>query len=257
MTIRWASCDFTARIDRATRAEWEVWRKQAADAYVERGDLPGPWGYDYPDNMNANNPDIGRYAAFCHGYRRLKVTESMRAKLRALWPADRPRFWALPNEEDMKIRSIISDPNESRPPGIGSWAGRYGSPSESTSGLPIRSGRTVGRPPHLPTRWPTETYPFVWPPVLAALPLVVSQAPADTYVQKADLRDGALNGFATCQNRNDLFRPLDPLWQSKRHVFAVDEHVVRVRQGGSIHLLRPLIFIERDESVFIFFLAHI
>jgi len=29
-----------ARIDRATRADWEAWRKKAEDAYVQRGALP-------------------------------------------------------------------------------------------------------------------------------------------------------------------------------------------------------------------------
>ncbi|HET9395626.1 MAG TPA: hypothetical protein VFO36_06180, partial [Nitrospiraceae bacterium] len=145
-----------ARIDRATRGEWERWRKQAAESYIEQGVLPGPWGYDYPES----DPNIDRYVSSCQGYSRLKLPENLREKLRSLWPAERPRFWALHSENDNKILALISDPTQPSPPGVGPWRVRFGTPNNTiASGLPTRSGSTVGRAPHIPSRWPTENYP--------------------------------------------------------------------------------------------------
>src|SRR5262249_47711925 len=181
-----------ARIDRATREEWEAWRKRAADDYVQRGALPGPWGYDYPVDRS-NGP---KYASGCDGYKRLKLPQNMRERVRALWPAEHPRFWTLPNEDDGKIAEIISDPKQPSPPSVGRWSVRFGAPADSAAdGAPLRSGRRVGRRGHTANRWPTETYPFLWPPMSSALPLVAPPpiAPSDVYVQKLDFRDGALN----------------------------------------------------------------
>jgi hypothetical protein len=246
-----------ARIDRATRSEWEAWRKRAADEYVQRGALPGPWGYDYP----VRDPEGLEYAAWCGGYSRLKLPENMREKFRALWPPEHPRFWTLPNQDDGKIREFISDPNQPSPPGVGRWAHRFGTLGDSYSnGAPLRSGRWVGRGPHSPTRWPTETYPFLWPPMSSAIPLIATRptAPSDVYVQKLDFRDGALNGFAACQNRSDLnglaIEKVDPGWQKhKRHLFMVDDQVVRVGRAEPIRMLQPAFVLERDEYVFIRF----
>ena len=250
-----------ARIDRATREEWEAWRKRAADDYVQRGALPGPWGYDYPDNLNINNPDAPKYVAWCGGYRRLKLPEDMREKLRALWPAERPRFWALANEEEGKIREIISDPKQPFPPSVGRWFIRFGIPGDSPAdGAPLRSARRVGSRGQSAVRWPTEIYPFLWPPITSAVPLISPRptAPSDVYVQKLDFRDGALNGFAACQNRWDLsglaIEQVDPGWRkAKRQVFMVDDQVVRVGHGEPIRLLQPRFVQERDEYVFIKF----
>jgi|SRR5215216_384587 len=43
-------------VDSATRADWEAWRKKSAEEYVQRGVLPGPWGYDFP---NVPEPALG------------------------------------------------------------------------------------------------------------------------------------------------------------------------------------------------------
>jgi hypothetical protein len=250
-----------ARVDRATRAEWEAWRQQAAEDYVERGALSGPWGYDYPDNMNPNNPDIGRYVSTCQGYQRLKLPDLLRERMRSLWPSDQPRFWTVPNEDEGKIRNVISDPRPTSPPGEGRWANRFGNPSNSvSSGLPIRSGRYVESPPHMATRWPAETYPFLWPPLVSAQPIttISPSSTIDVYVQKLEFREGALNGFAACQNRKDgsglSLDVADPAWRSKRHVFMVDDQVVRDKYTR-VFMLQPAFVVERDESVFIRFTA--
>jgi len=255
-----------ARVDRASRADWEAWRKKSAEEYVQRGVLPGPWGYDFP---NAPDPALGVYVAQCDGYLRLKLPESMRSKLSVFWPEDRPRFWTLSNaEERQTIGRVISDPNQPLPPGIGRWSGRFGPPSETrSSGLAVRSGRAVAnslkadgsRRRHLAVRWPAETYPFLWPPLASIMP-ITKAAPTpgmSTYVLKLEYRDGALDGFAACQDgrkaleygsRNGFPPPV-------RHVFEVDGLVVKRLVGKVPAMERPAYVAERDEAVFIYFSA--
>jgi hypothetical protein len=255
-----------ARVDRATRADWEAWRKKSAEEYVQRGVLPGPWGYDFP---NTPDPALGNYVVQCDGYMRLKLPENMRPKLSVFWPEDRPRFWTLPKaQERHTIGRVISDPNQPSPPGIGRWSHRFGTPSETrSSGLAVRSGRIVAnslkadgsRRRHLAVRWPTETYPFLWPPLASIMPFV-KKAPtpgASTYVLRLEYRDGALNGFAACQDgrkaleygsRNGFPPPV-------RHVFEVDGLVVQQLAGKAPAMERPAYVAERDEAVFLHFSA--
>ena len=139
-----------ARIDRSSPAEWEAWRKQSADAFVERGALPGPWGYDYPISPG----DFGKYVTECRGYRRVRLAEIIRAKIRPLWPPERPRFWSPPNEDDIKISDLLNDWTVVDPPGVSPWFKRFGTPGTGGgvewSGVPVKSGRWVQRPPHVP-----------------------------------------------------------------------------------------------------------
>jgi hypothetical protein len=252
-----------ARIDRATRSDWEAWRKKAADAYVQRGALPGPWGYDYPDNLNERNPDVGKYVSSCSGYQRLKLPDVIQTKVHQLWPSARTGYWAAPNELESEVSKVLQDYSVKEPAGVGGWLRRFGSPSSGdaldTSGLPVRSGRKVGLASHAPSRWPTETYPSLWPPMTSAVPMTapVPIAPVDTYVHKLEFRGGALNGFAACRSRKDAFlgviNEVDPGARWKRHVFMVDSERLIETSGGNIYMLAPLFIFERGEYVFIRF----
>jgi hypothetical protein len=248
-----------ARVERATRADWEAWRKAEADQYVQRGALPGPWGYDYPGDDQRRG--LVRYVSTCNGYRRLKLPEVIRAKIRPFWPSERPRFWAPPNEAGSRINTLLNDGSVAEPPGVSGWIRRFGTPSSGSgvesSGVPVRSGRWVQRRPHVPSRWPTENYPFLQPPMISADPMQAPAptAPADVYVHKLDFRDGALNGFAACHvvgGPDRLIDPVDPGWKRKAHVLMVDDQPVRRIEGG-FGLLRPAFMFERDEYVFIQF----
>jgi hypothetical protein len=245
-----------ARIDRSSPAEWEAWRKQSADAFVERGALPGPWGYDYPISPG----DFGKYVTECRGYRRVRLPEVIRGKIRPLWPAERPRFWSPSNEDDTGIADLLNDWKVEDPPGVSPWFKRFGTPGTGGgvewSGVPVKSGRWVQRPPHVPSRWPTEIYPSLWPPLISIQPVTAAQygSETETYVQKLEFRAGALNGFAACQNGNDLtltaMQAADPKWLTKRHVFEVDGYVVRERGNEPVFFLKPAFVFERDEFVF-------
>jgi hypothetical protein len=78
-----------------------------------------------------------------------------------------------------------------------------------------------------------------------------------TYVLKLEYRDGALDGFAACQDgrkaleygsRNGFPPPV-------RHVFEVDGLVVKQLVGKAPAMERPAYVAERDEAVFIYFSA--
>jgi hypothetical protein len=229
-----------ARIDRATRDEWEEWRKKSAEQYTERGVLPGPWGYDFP---NSDPPGLGQYIRVCDGYRRLKLPDDLRAKLRELWPEGRPQYWTMPSEtERQSLGNII-------------WLlTRRFAPGDGRGGLPIRSGQIInGSGLHLASRPPTEIYPFLWPPLTSSLPMTKTTE-TSKYVQRLDYRDGAMNGFVACQRYWEamLFNGSgDQL--TRRQVFEVDQIAAKEFSGKPPGLERPQFVAERDEAVFIYY----
>jgi hypothetical protein len=250
---------FGARIDHATRADWEAWRQKSAAEYVERGALLGPWGHDTFNSTASTVEEAGRYVSECQGYSRVKLPESLRERVRALWPSERPRFWTVPNSDSTKALRLLSDPTQPSPPGVVGWIGRFGTPSNSrSSGLPVKSGREVQHSPHVPSRWSAETYPIVRPPLASISPLTaLPLSPAtEAYVQKLEFRAGALNGFGGCQNVKDgggaMMRAADPEWKTKRQVFMVDDVVVRDERNPP-GLVKPELIFERDEYVLIQF----
>jgi hypothetical protein len=255
-----------ARVDRATRDDWEAWRQKAAGGYTQLGDIPGPWGYDFPVPQGALEVDRGKYATGCQGYMRLKLPQDMRSRVAAFWPSDHSRFWTLPSgQARLKIGALIDDPKQPSPSGIGGWVRRFGTPgNSSSSGLPIRSGRVVepslrpdgSRGKHVTKRWPAENYPLLMTPLESILPITVgSFPPPEVYAHKLAFRDGALNGFVACQNIRDMFgyrmREDDPLWKTKRHVFDVDGETVKQLSASTPELDVPQYVVERDEAVFL------
>lgn len=247
-----------ARIEKATRTDWEAWRKRAAAEYVQRGALPGPWGREQPQDRD---PDVGQYAAICFGYMRAKLPEAIREKIRPLWPATRPHFWAPADRDDMKVDSFLRTDG---------WIDQFGNPT-AESGMPLRSGREVSQAPHVAHQFPREAYPLIMPPLSSADPITVRRVvPADVHVQKLEFRHGALNGFAACQDHKDIVTvardAVASAAQAKRHLFMVDSQVVRelplksettATSPGDVLLLAPSVIFERDEYVFVRFDARL
>ena len=229
-----------ARVDHASREDWETWRKKAADEYVQRGVLPGPWGYDFPNHAP---PELGEYITTCEAFQRLKLPEELAAKFRELWPETRPRFWTMSSrEEESSIGSLV------RTHGL-----RFG-PGSVSSGMPIRSGRVVGLT-HAPSRWPAEIYPLLWPRLTSVLPMrrVSPDSEADSFVLNLDYREGAMNGFGACQDARNAFEyhgRVEPL--PGKHVFEIDGGVVKQLDRKLPAMQRPHFVVERDEAVFIY-----
>ena len=229
-----------ARVDHATRADWEAWRKKASDEYVQRGVLPGPWGYDFPNHAP---PELGEYVATCEAYRRLKVPEEFRARFRELWPNDQPRFWTVPSEVELNTIGAM----------LRTFGRKYS--GGDLSGQPTRSGQIVGLKPHVPSRWPTETYPLLWPGLTSILP--VRKAPpnseTDSFVLNLDYREGSMNGFAACQDaRKALEYHGRPEPVTVNHVFKIDGVAVKQLERKSPAMQRPQYVAERDEAVFVY-----
>jgi hypothetical protein len=76
-------------------------------------------------------------------------------------------------------------------------------------------------------------------------------------VLKLEYRDGALNGFAACQDgRKALeYGSRDGFPAGVRHIFEVDGQVVKQLAGKAPAMERPAYVAERDEAVFIYFSA--
>jgi len=230
-----------ARIDHATRDEWEEWRKKSSEQYVQQGVLPGPWGYDFP---NADPPGLGQYVRVCDGYRRLKLPDDFRAKLHELWPEGHPRYWTMSSEtERLSIGGVL-----------GPWSHRF-QPGSGSGGLPIRSGQIIGRAVrsgrHIPSRWPTEIYPFLWPPLVSSLPM--TKSPESGYVQKLDYRDGAMIGLVACQSYWAILFDGSGDQRARRQTFEVDGTVVKEFTGQPPGLQRPQFIAERDEAIFVYY----
>src|SRR5207247_11368944 len=98
--------------------------------------------------------------------------------------AERPRFWSPPNEDDIRISELLNDSTVEEPPGVEPWFKRFGTPGTGGgvewSGVPVKSGRWVQRPPHVPSRWPTEIYPSLGPPLISIQPVTAAPYGAET-----------------------------------------------------------------------------
>ncbi len=230
-----------ARVERATREDWEAWRAKSAAEYVQRGVLPGPWGYDFP---NHTPPELGQYISTCETYRRLKLPENLRAKLRELWPQDRPRFWTVPSEKEWSTFRDL----------VWTYSRKFPTSGDLVSGQPLRSGQIVQIPPHVPSEWPSEMYPALWRGLASILPAKKASIDDESgFVVNLDYRNGAMSGFGACQDaRDDATYTGVRAPASAQHVFQVDGLAVKQLDRKSPRMQVPQYFAERDEAVFIY-----
>lgn len=226
-----------ARIEKATREDWETWREKSATQYVQRGVLPGPWGYDFP---NQAPPELGQYISSCWTYVRLKLPKELRVKLRELWPQDRPRYWTMPKETERSTLGEI----------VWTYSRKRSSSGDVHSGQPLRSGQIVQIPPHVPSSWPSEMYPLMWRGLTSVFPMRKSALGNNSdFILNLEYRDGATNGFGACQDaRADLEYRIPA--SSAAPVFEVDGMVVKQLDRKIPVLSIPQYVAERDEAVF-------
>jgi hypothetical protein len=88
---------FGATISRATREEWQEWRKTEAPKNFITYELLGineMNRFDHPRWM----PGFRVMSSICAGFSWVKLPESVREAIRPYWPASRPRYW-YPSED--------------------------------------------------------------------------------------------------------------------------------------------------------------
>ncbi|MGJ5029032.1 hypothetical protein ACQR1I_19495 [Bradyrhizobium sp. HKCCYLS2038] len=226
-----------ARFERSDRSAWEAWRKKSAQEYIQRGALPGPWGYDFPNPA----PENDAYVQTCEAFQRIKIPSDLTVRFRELRPKDRPKFWAPTSRTE---ENVIE--------GLVRMLSRSFAPGSPNSGQPLRSGRVVGATPHVASRWPTEVYPLLWPGLLSITP--VKKTPyddrEDRFVVNLDFRGGEMNGFAACQDVRKRY-----IARKKRvvseNIFQIDGVSVKALSQTTPALDIPAYVIEGDEAVFI------
>ena len=87
------------RFETASADDYQAWKRSAPPNVVPAKD---PFQADYSSTdwrtirvAPRQDPSTARYGAIgCHGMIRYPIPESMRERVRGLWPADRPHFWA-------------------------------------------------------------------------------------------------------------------------------------------------------------------
>jgi hypothetical protein len=186
-----------ANISAATREDWEKWREKSKAEYVQIGDLPGPWG-----EANFSEPvRLNRIVTVCHAMTGFKLPEKSAELLRPWMPHVATTYWHTRERMSHQERHILLDAISGQvqvtfPGGIGRYqffAGDYA----NGSGVPVRSGRQVQSPPHVPTRWPPDFWPVITPPHSTSPPAVAGQK---DYIYRALVSDQARKGFAWCDN---------------------------------------------------------
>lgn len=93
-----------ASIQKATRAEWDAFRKRATDNEGMRKryyDRPYYWTEDAKRIASGGGKEVeAAYARGCTGVIRLKLSDAAREVLRKYWAASKPRFWATNSRDD-------------------------------------------------------------------------------------------------------------------------------------------------------------
>ena len=106
----------------------------------------------------------------------------------------------------------------------------------------------------MPSRWPTETYPLLWPGLTSIMPVKkLPRSPeANGFVLNLDFREGAMNGFAACQDARNAYEYHGPdAPASVNHVFEIDGIVIKQLDRKTPALQVPGYVAERDEAVFV------
>lgn len=118
-----------ATIEHATRADFLLFLATAPENLVPRylaDDLcctiPGRYktASDVPPEV-VRDPRLAWRLVdrpYCSGVERIRLSEAQRTKVRALWPADHPRYWSVPGKDQRSLveRLFFSDSAPRSPP---------------------------------------------------------------------------------------------------------------------------------------------
>jgi hypothetical protein len=195
-----------ATIERATRAEFDEFRRTQPNALTEkihRRYLPG-------EMSKTDARDTPYWASQCYGFARYQLPDDIRAVARKYWASEHPRFWETPSFDALKeISGALTTSKALRSDGAD---GAVHTPMEFAyatepfyikNGLATRAGR--GRVASLPgNAFPPAVYPDIkgwgelpWPadPFKAAERILRGNARVENSL---DFRGGATRGFAYC-----------------------------------------------------------
>lgn len=205
-------------------------------------------------------------ARLCHTYVRFRLSEAARAQVRALWPAERPRYWWPTDYGQLATidRQQVATDHDGAPmlPMESTYWAYDGSPDQ---GLATRSGDGQIRWVKGVLEYPPSFYPdggpwgaLPWPAdPLARSHEILAEGPR--ILTSIDFRGGATRGFAYCHNtpgRMGWLFPDDADWrvhQKRPPVVLIDgQRVADVPAGTAQFGLwgGPVIIFERDEFFF-------
>jgi hypothetical protein len=134
---------FGASISKATRDEWQRWRRTEAPKNFVTYHLLGineknPW--DKPHWK----PGFRAMGSICAGFSRVKLPESAREAIRPYWPASKPDYWYPNQAASLAVRAAkSSDPNEKELLFEGSPLRQYFPTGANFLGLPRRKPGAV------------------------------------------------------------------------------------------------------------------
>ena len=117
-----------ALVERATRAEFDAFRQHGQPNLVTREQYHSAQPQDVVEKMGLTKiyPAFGRS---CWAYSRSLIPEEYRANVRKYWPAERPKYWMIPDYKSLaELREAFEEANFSRDDGgelkgIGPWIG--------------------------------------------------------------------------------------------------------------------------------------
>jgi hypothetical protein len=129
---------FGATIAKATRQEWEDWRRDEAPKNFVTYEL---LGINERNRWHQIRWEPGKYfmGSECLGFARVTLADAAREIVRAQWPADKPTYW-YPNEEARRGLRSVRGEEVRRPEWLfeGHTLLEYFGGNESILGLPRR-----------------------------------------------------------------------------------------------------------------------
>jgi hypothetical protein len=133
---------FGATISRATREEWQEWRRTGAPKNFVTYELLGINEKNRFDKPRWK-PGFRAMSSTCAGFSWVKLPESVREAIRPYWPASKPRYW-YPSEEARRVFYNAGDFHGGRVLFEGYPLREYLAESSFFAGLPRhRSGAVI------------------------------------------------------------------------------------------------------------------
>ena len=248
-------------ITEATLKDWEAWIETRPENLVTREMVQKPrlaLGKRFSGGVR---PPPKTFARRCHGVGRVKLPDSVRVKIRKLWPSHKPRYWTVPFGKGPNGLRMILHGNKGRDPDSVPLFNKYplnqywfGGTRGDGQMVPTRAlGHALF---HLANNYPgseSRYYPAEYFPLFGPMGVPFWRKDFNQREELfADIKlDGGRNqGFLACYFRSTA--PPPRTWEKIRYRF---DGVVADTKGKSVG--EPSYIFERDEYVYQLFLDHL